>query len=108
MSWKRRVERHPQAERDIETQADYYLLEVGSPDSAERFVSAIEKTLHLLVKNPELGPARRFQRNDLAGLRSFPVRGFDNHLVFYRPTERGIELLRVLHGARDLEAIFDE
>ena len=108
MSWKHRVVRRPLAERDIETQIDYYLLEVGSPDPAERFVTALEKTLRILVKNPELGPARRFRQSDLAAVRSFPVKGFDRHLVFYRPTENGIEVLRVLHGARDLGAIFDE
>ena len=77
-------------------------------DAALRFLDAVEATLRLLVKNPELGLARRFERSDFAGLRSFPVKGFDKHLVFYRPTEHGIEVLRVLHGARDLGAIFDE
>ena len=109
MSWNPRVARHPQAERDIECQFDYYLLEVGSPDPAERFVVAIEETLQLLARNPELGPVRQFARSELAGVRSFPVKGFGKHLVFYRPTaEQGIEVLRVLHGARDLGAIFDE
>ena len=108
MSWNPGVARHPQAERDIECQVDYYLLEVGAPDPAERFVIALEETLQLLVVNPELGPARRFARSELAGVRSFPVKGFGKHLIFYRPTEQGIEILRVLHGARDLGAIFDE
>jgi plasmid stabilization system protein ParE len=29
-------------------------------------------------------------------------------LVFYVPRDYGIEIVRVLHGARDLEAVFDE
>ncbi len=33
--------------------------------------------------------------------------GFENHFVFYRPHESGIEVVRVLHGARDLESILD-
>ena len=37
------------------------------------------------------------------GLRSFPV---GNYLVFYRVTEGGIELARVLHGMRDLADLF--
>ncbi len=28
--------------------------------------------------------------------------------IFYRPTDDGIEVLRVLHGKRDIEEIFDE
>lgn len=35
---------------------------------------------------------------------------FPKHLVFYRPLpdERGVEIVRVLHGARDLEALMSE
>jgi len=32
-------------------------------------------------------------------LRSFPI---GSYLIFYRPVEDGIELIRVLHGARDI------
>jgi toxin ParE1/3/4 len=38
----------------------------------------------------------------------FPVRDFPSYLVFYRSTESGIEVLRVIHAARDIAAIFDE
>jgi toxin ParE1/3/4 len=38
-------------------------------------------------------------------LRCWPVRGFPNHLVFYRPVRGGIDLIRVLHAARDLERL---
>jgi plasmid stabilization system protein ParE len=33
-----------------------------------------------------------------------PVRGFDHHLIFYRPTRTGITVIRVLHASRDLRA----
>ena len=36
------------------------------------------------------------------------VPGFENHLIFYRVTEEAIEVFRVLHGARDIEAILSE
>jgi toxin ParE1/3/4 len=39
----------------------------------------------------------------LAGVRVYPLpRRFRNYLVFYRPIAGGIEVLTVLHGARDL------
>jgi toxin ParE1/3/4 len=41
-------------------------------------------------------------------MRWFPVKGFPNYLVFYRPILRGIEVVRVLHGARDIAAQFTE
>ena len=37
----------------------------------------------------------------LAGLRKWPVSGFDNVLVFYLPRAGGVSIVRVLHGARD-------
>jgi plasmid stabilization system protein ParE len=48
------------------------------------------------------------ERSELTGVRSFPVHGFESHLVFYRSMDRGgagIEILRVLHGARDLGSL---
>ena len=57
---------------------------------------------------PELGQRQEFGRKELAGLRVWQVQGFENYLIFYRPIERGIEVLRVLHAARDIGAAFDE
>jgi plasmid stabilization system protein ParE len=39
------------------------------------------------------------------GIRVFPVSRFKKYLVFYRPIEGGIEVLRVLHGARDIQGL---
>jgi toxin ParE1/3/4 len=39
-------------------------------------------------------------------MRWHSVRGFRKYLVFYIPRSDGIEVVRVLHGARDLEALF--
>jgi toxin ParE1/3/4 len=102
----RRLHRHSKALADVEESAVY--IGADNADAALRFLDAVKATLRLLVENPGLGPARRFEQSDLSGLRSFPVKGFDQHLIFYRPTEHGIEVLRVLQGARDLGAIFDD
>ncbi|AGY57701.1 type II toxin-antitoxin system RelE/ParE family toxin [Gloeobacter kilaueensis] len=46
------------------------------------------------------------KRSELAaGLRSFPI---NRYVIFYLPISGGIEVVRILHGARDLEAIFLE
>ena len=34
------------------------------------------------------------------------VKGFEKYLVFYRPLKDGIVVLRVIHGARDIEDLF--
>lgn len=41
----------------------------------------------------------------LPGLFSFPV---GNYLIFYRIVPAGVEVARVLHGARDLPSLFLE
>lgn len=65
-------------------------------DAADRLVSSFDEKLNLLAKSPEMGKPEE----DLApSLRSFPV---GNYLLYYRPILDGIELVRVLHGARDI------
>jgi hypothetical protein len=39
-------------------------------------------------------------------LRRAPVKGFMNYLLFYIPRSGGIDVVRVLHAARDIESIF--
>jgi len=44
-------------------------------------------------------------RDELAaGLRSFPI---GQYIIFYQPVPGGVDIVRVLHGARDLDAIFN-
>lgn len=88
----------PRAKLDLEECA-IYLVEHGSMQVALRFLER--------RKHPGFGRQRQFDRPELEGLRSFRVQGFENHLVFYLPREFGIEVVRVLHGAQDLEAIFE-
>lgn len=52
---------------------------------------------------PGIGERHKSRRPRLAELRIFRVKGFENHLVFYRPIEAGIEVVRILHGARDID-----
>lgn len=57
---------------------------------------------------PELGERQGFDRQEIADLRVWQVRGFENYLIFYRPIEGGIEVVRILHSARDIAAIFED
>jgi len=103
---RRRILLRPEAERDLDEQADYIARD-HSIEAALRFYSAVEETLALLVAQPRLGTARRFRNPLLAGVRMCVVKGREKHLIFYRPTKGGIEVLRVLHGARDIERLFE-
>jgi len=75
---------------------------------ALRFLSAAERDCAFLAKTPGAGAKRDFLRKDLAEVRSSPIGGFKNYLIFYRPTPAGIEVLRVLHGARDIGSLLDK
>jgi toxin ParE1/3/4 len=56
----------------------------------------------ILSRNPKIGRIRREFSPDL---RSLPIK---NYVVFYRPVDNGIEVIRILHGSRDIERIFEE
>lgn len=102
----RRINRVPQARRDIVETALY--LEEQNPEAAMRFLAAVEDTLAVLVTMPEIGVARAFGHPRLAGLRWLPVRGFEKHLIFYRQVDEDVVVIRVLRGARDIKAIFED
>ena len=68
--------------------------------AARRLLDTIDDKLQLLAEFPGLGQPRE----ELArSLRSFPI---GDYLLFYRPRKDGIQLIRVLHGRRDLRKQF--
>ena len=101
----RRVILDPEADRDIEEQFDY--LAARRLDAALRFLQATSDTFEQLAEMPGMGAPRRFNNPKLAGVRMWPIRGFENYLSFYLTTEESIQVLRVLHGARNIERIFE-
>jgi plasmid stabilization system protein ParE len=44
----------------------------------------------------------------VAGLRVLRIREFSKYLLLYRMTKRGVEVLRVVHGARDYDRMFED
>jgi toxin ParE1/3/4 len=69
---------------------------------ADAFIDLIDQKFQVLAQQPGIG--RR--RNELAdGLRSFPV---GRYVIFYFTVPGGVQIVRVLHGARDLETTFCE
>jgi toxin ParE1/3/4 len=94
----------PAADRDIDGQIAYISRE--NPDAAGRYVEAVTAILEHIVRTPGMGAARDYRNPRLAGLRMIPVPGFDNFLVFYLVTPRTVDIVRVLHGARDIRKVF--
>jgi toxin ParE1/3/4 len=102
--WRVVVKR--QAEEDA---TETWSLIVGNnPQAAEAFLDAIEEASALLAATPEIGSPRYFSHPELQGLRFLPLRRFENYLLFYRALndEEVIEIVRIVHGARDLPKLF--
>ncbi len=99
-----RVVRMPEVRRDLVELAAH--ISHDYLDAALRFLDAAERTFQFLATNREVGQLCQFAESENTGLRAWPVDGFRNHLVFYRATVEGVDIVRVLHGARDIEALF--
>ena len=95
----------PKADQDLEGHAAY-LAEVAGSDIGHRFLLAADETFVLLSRNPGIGWSPRLRSAQLKGLRIFSISGFEKMLAFYRPTDQGIEVLRVVHGSRNLLQFF--
>lgn len=95
----------PAARKDLLAQAEW--LEERTPGAGTRFLGAATAAMGRLASTPRMGRAPPEASPLFTGLRSWPVRGFAAILLFYRPIRGGIEVLRVLHGARDLPGELD-
>ncbi|ETW99553.1 MAG: hypothetical protein ETSY1_14550 [Candidatus Entotheonella factor] len=76
-------------------------------EAAERFLDAAEESFERLASMPWIGQACEFSSSRAQGLRRWQIRGFENYLIFYRPENDGVTIVRIIHGSRDIEAIFN-
>ena len=94
-----RVTRRPQAEADILEIWDF--IAEDSVAEADRWVDRLDAKFELWATQPMMGRPR----DELAqGLRSLT---FGRYVIFFEPMLEGIDVVRVLHGSRDLEADFE-
>jgi toxin ParE1/3/4 len=96
----RSVHRSPEAEADLQSTLSY--LAERSPPAAKRYAKQFQGKIRLIANQPAVGRKRDALR---PGLRSVVVHPY---VLFYRFTDTQIEIVRVLHGARDLPTFFDE
>jgi len=57
---------------------------------------------------PQGGAPKRLSREALRGMRSWPVKGFEDVRVYYLAHEGGVRVVRVLHGKRDINSILEK
>ena len=94
----------PQAREDVKQIAAY--IAEHSPQSSMVFRQTLENIYEVLLDLPEIGTIHNFHNPEMKGLRMLPVRKFTKYLIFYRSTPEGLEIVRVVHGARDLPSLF--
>jgi len=91
----------------ITPRATWDLIEIwnyiadDSVENADIFVDQLNEAMQKLCRYPGMGR----QREELApGIRSFP---YQRYVIFYREHANTLEVVRVLHGARDAESGFE-
>jgi toxin ParE1/3/4 len=90
----------PLARQDLEEIHDY--IAADSPAAAARWIERLEGECQKLAAMPGMGRRREELGRDL---RSFAV---GNYLIFYRDHPDRLEIVRVLHGARDIQSLFTD
>jgi toxin ParE1/3/4 len=87
------------AEEDLKAIWDY--VAQHNPETASKLIREIISKFALLRGYPHVG---RQQHKMLVNLRSLVVK---DYIIFYQPSEDGVEILRVMHGSRDVNSIFE-
>jgi toxin ParE1/3/4 len=94
----------PLADNDVDAHADRIARDNLS--AALQFLDAVQANYDRIGDNPQIGASR--YAHLLEGLRVWGVPNFENYLVFYIEHSSYIDIIRVLHGARDIPVILQE
>jgi toxin ParE1/3/4 len=89
----------PLAEQDLDDIWDY--IATSNLEQAEKTLRQLYAKMGTLAHNPYIGRERQELQE---GLRSFPA---GNYVIFYSTLPDGIEIIRVLHGSRNIQEIFE-
>jgi len=95
------------ASDDVLRQFRYYLVAANLPEVAVRFRDAVRRTVQSLRLHPLVGPRYSSSNPQLQNLRSWPVAGFEAIRIYYLVDEDIIDIIRILHGKRDVKHILE-
>jgi len=97
----------PRVAGDLNTYFDFIAMDKLEP--AERFLRFAEESFARLAAMPRIEMKWESRNSRLPDIRFYPMPGpFRSYLIFYRPIAGGIEVLAVMHGARDLAKRMDD
>lgn len=94
------------AEEDVAKQAVW--IAADNPVAANRFIDAVAETIRFVENSPQAGGRFTVRSEKLQGLRKVAVTGFENWLLFYLERDDSLQIVRLLHAARDLSAALTE
>jgi toxin ParE1/3/4 len=95
----RRYRLTPEAANDLDEITDY--IASDNPTAAARLIDAIQEKCQALAEIPGMGRGREELAPDL---RSSVV---GKYVIFFRPETDGVEIIRVVHGHRDIPNLFE-
>jgi plasmid stabilization system protein ParE len=98
-----RIRLAPQARIDLDEIWLYIARKSGKQEIATRHIESIARGFGLLAKFPSIG--RSLETSKRPDIRTLAVR---KYIVFYRPADSEIRILRIIHAARDAYAVFAE
>jgi toxin ParE1/3/4 len=85
----------------------FRFLNDRNPQAAAKFLKAVEFASGRLARMPGMGRRWMHGEQHLPEVRSVRTLGFEAWLMLYADREGAIHVLRVVHGARDLDAGLD-
>ena len=90
------------AQEDLFEIWHFIAVENNNPENADRFIDELDAQLWNLAQNPGIGTLKEVY---VKGVRQFVFKGY---LIFYFSLNiSGIEVLRIIHGARDISGQFE-
>lgn len=102
-----RIIQRPLARFDLIEEADF-IEQAYNLDKAKAFLFAANETFQKLAIMPLMGSPRPELAPEIPDLRQWRIKGFEDYLVFYRPFVDGVEIVRVLHGKRNIPTILSD
>jgi toxin ParE1/3/4 len=93
-----RVSKTVRAEQDLDE--IWFYIALDNVEAADSLLESFDRSCQVLAIEPQGG---RLRPELAPELRSFPV---GRYVVFYRALDDGIEIVRILHSARDIASIF--
>ncbi len=92
---------------DILRQVEHY-AEQGLPSIAQRFAQSVKTSIGALLTRPHIGALKATANPKLTSLRTWPVTDFDDFQIYYILKDDTLQVIRILHGKRDIRPIIEQ